>query len=147
MSVPEAMRSTKIPLSARIREAEREINLHRYGVSQRTTILKKDLREKLVSKLVSPGALFAYTGMGFVAGTVMLCRPKSNKQDHSRHDAGQESRGHGGLERLIANAVKIIALTRTIGSFFPESSPPAPNVTVVTPPEGMIVAENATVSS
>lgn len=143
MSVPEAMRRTKIPLPARIREAEREINLHRYAVTQRTAILKKDLREKLVS----PGALIAYAGMGFVAGTVLLCPPKSHKHDHSRHDKEQESGGHHSLERLIANAVKIIALTRTISSFFPDSSPPTPSVTVAAPPEGMIVAENAAVSS
>jgi hypothetical protein len=115
MSARESCTVAKRSLSARIQQVEHDLEIRHQLISDRAIVLKQNLRQRLVS----PAALLAYAGCGLAVG-LMLRRPsRVGGATHSvkATPGGQTSPGR--LERLFANAFKIVAMVRTLASILP----------------------------
>lgn len=116
MSARESSTVAKRSLPARMQQVEHDIEIHRHLISDRAIVLKQDLRQRLVS----PAALLTYAGCGLAVG-LMLRRPsRVGGATHSVKAAPGGQTSPGRLERLFANAFKIVAMVlRTLASILP----------------------------
>lgn len=126
MPVNESSKVLKLSLPARIHQVERDIDVRRQLVNQRAVVLKRNLRQRLVS----PAALLTYAGFGVAVGLMLSRQPsvvgvnvKSAKAANSGRT--QPSR----IEQLFANAFKIVAMARTLATILPAAPmhPPCPS--------------------
>lgn len=115
MSAPESSSVAKRSLPARIQKLEHDIGIRRQLIGDRANMLKRDVRQRMVS----PAALLTYAGCGLAVG-LLLRRPAlagGTTRSFTAASGGQNSPGR--LERVFANAFKIVAMARTLASILP----------------------------
>ena len=128
MQVNESPKVVKLPLAARIRQAEHDIGMRRQLIAQHAVVLKQGLRRRLVS----PAALLTFASLGLAAGWILGRRPRVIVDPKAAKAGDRGQRQAGQVDRLIANTLKIIAVVRTLSSFLPAASPHSPRTTIVT---------------
>ncbi|MEO8121540.1 MAG: hypothetical protein ABI606_19720 [Rhodoferax sp.] len=117
MAAPESSTVAKHSLPVRIQQVEHDIEMRRQRISDHAIVLKRDLRQRLVS----PAALLTYAGCGLAVG-LMLRRPsRVGGATHTVKAAPGGQSSPGRLERLFANAFKIVAMARTLASILPSA--------------------------
>lgn len=130
-----ANETNKVPTlshSARIHQIENNIDRRRHLIDQHASALTQGLRQAITS----PAALLTFAGLGFVAGLVLGRKPKVVVIGSASAQAAYKDAGHSDrLGRLIAQALKIAALVRTVTAFLPAAPTPPPQTSTGTPPQ------------
>ena len=126
MSANESTKLLQLSLPARIQQVERDIEVRRQLVNHRAIVVKRDLRQRLVS----PAALLTYAGFGVAVGLMLRRQPRVvgvNVKSAQASDCGRTQPGR--IEQLFANAFKIVAMARTLATILPAAPthPPCPS--------------------
>lgn len=115
MPANESSKVLKLSLPARIHQVERDIDVRRQLVNQRAIVLKRNLRQRLVS----PAALLTYAGFGLAVGLMLRRQPSVGVNVKSAKAADSGRTLPGRIEQLFANAFKIVAMARTLATILP----------------------------
>ncbi len=120
MAIHDGNNGGKSELAAQIELLERKINIRRLNMSERTILLKHNVRQKLVS----PTALISYAGVGVAIG-LLTRRPRAipiNAPSSKVPPAAQTAMVR--IEQFLAKVFKVVAMGRTLATLLPQTPTP-----------------------
>lgn len=126
MAIHDGHNEGKSALAAQIEQVERKINIRRHVISERTILLKQNVRHKLVS----PTALVSYAGVGLAIGLLTRRSPGKPVNTSSKVSPVAQT-AMVRIEQFLAKVFKVVAMGRTLATLLPQA--PTPRTSSVTP--------------